>query len=241
MKRVLILEDNMAAAQGLERAIKNVNANIEVTWATNYHDARLLVIDKLFNLFIVDIILDSNNSNDASGLEFISYIRKIMHYEFTPVIVTTSLEGPKMFAYDSLHCYQYLEKPYSLRDASRIIENALKIPQKADEDNYIYLRNEGVILPQRVNEIVYIYYKDRKVIIRSIDGVTNFYYKSIAEIRRQLFSNNFVQCNRNTILNRRYVWKIDALKNKVMLKEGYGEFLIGVTYRKKVYEELTND
>lgn len=239
MKRVLILEDNTVAAYSLEKAVKNMDLNAEVTCVTQYVDACMMVTDRFFDLFIVDIILDKSYVHDTSGLEFISFLRNMKRYEFAPVIITTSLDSPKMFAYDELHCYQYLEKPYAIKDVEQVIEKALKVPQRMDEDNYIYLKNEGCVWPQRINEIVYVYYKDRKVIVKSVDGINSFFYKSVSDIKNHLPGSHFFQCNRNTIINKRYIHKVDVIRNKIILKSEYGSFEIGRTFRKKVYEGLS--
>ena len=60
MKRVLILEDNTVAAYSLEKAVKNMDLNAEVTCVTQYVDACMMVTDRFFDLFIVDIILDKS-------------------------------------------------------------------------------------------------------------------------------------------------------------------------------------
>lgn len=241
MKRILIVEDNEVAAERLERIIKDISPGIETERAASFEEARQFAIKEMFTLFIVDIILNTNDPNDASGLDFITFLRRIKQYEFAPVIITTSLIDPKLYAYDSLHCYQYLEKPFDGERAREIIQKALQVPQRKDDDLCIHLRDEHTILAQKVSEIVYLYYKDRRLVLKSIHGVSRFYYKSIAEVKRQIFSNDFVQCNRNTLLNRNYIWKVDNSKNKVILKEDYGEFDIGVTYRRKIYEEFAND
>ena len=77
MKRVLILEDDMTAACLLERAVKNTDLNAEVTCVSQYADACMMVMDRFFDLFIVDIVLDKSDVHDASGLEFISFLRNM--------------------------------------------------------------------------------------------------------------------------------------------------------------------
>lgn len=240
MKKILIVEDNDMAAERLERIIKDVSCAIETARAASFEEARAFLVKEAFTLFIVDIILDTTDPNDASGLDFIMFLRRMKQYEFAPVIITTSLADPKLYAYDSLHCYQYLEKPFDGEKAREIIGKALQMPQRTDDDLCIHLRDEHTILAQKINEIIYLYYKDRKLVLKSVNGVSRFYYKSIAEVKRQLFSNDFVQCNRNTLLNRNYIWKVDNSNNKVILKDNYGEFAIGVTYRRKLYEEFIN-
>lgn len=241
MKKILILEDDCEAAKRLEKIIGAINGNIEIFYVANYADACKIVFEEVFTLFIVDIVLDRKDPNDASGLDFIRFLRGICQYEFSPVIITTGIADSKLYAYDNLHCYQYLEKPYKTEQVQAAIEQALKIPQKEEQDRYIHLRDDDTILAQKVNEIVYVYYKDRKLILRSVDGVSVFYYRSLRQIKGQLFSNHFVQCNRNTLVNRKFVWKIDVANGKLKLKGTYGNLIIGTTYKRKISEEFAYD
>lgn len=241
MKKVLIVEDNQEAITLLKNVISQMNGNIEVYCAGDYDTACRLVFEEVFTLFIVDIILNRKNPNDASGLDFIRFLRGTEQYVFSPVIITSALADSKLYAYDNLHCYQYLEKPFRVEQARAVIEQALKMPQQKEQERYIHLRDDSTVMAQKVEEIVYVYYKDRKLVLRSIDGVSVFYYKSLKEIKKQLFSNCFLQCNRNTLVNRRYIWKADMAHGRLKLKGNYGELLIGTTYRRKICEELAND
>lgn len=241
MKKILILEDDYDAAERLKEIICKVNGNIEIFHVANYADACKIIFEEVFTLFIVDIILDRKNPNDASGLDFIRLLRGICQYEFSPVIITTGVADSKLYAYDNLHCYQYLEKPFYMEQVQRTIEQALKMPQMQEQDRYIHLRDDSTILAQKVSEIVYVYYKNRKLILRSVDGVSVFYYRSLRQIKGQLFSNHFIQCNRNTLVNRKFVWKIDLINSRLKLKENYGDLTIGTTYKRKISEEFAYD
>lgn len=238
MKRILILEDDDIAADRLKRMICKLDGNIEVFYAANYSDACKIALRQGITLFIVDIILNGKDPNDASGLDFIRFLRGTGQYEFAPVIITSGIGDSKLYAYDQLHCYQYLEKPFYMEQVMAAIRQALKMPQKEETERYIYLRDDSTILTQKVNEIVYVYYKNRRLILKSIDGVSVFYYRSLNQIREQLFSNHFVQCNRHTLVNCEFVWKIDLANSKLRLKKNYGELSIGTTYKKKVSEEF---
>ncbi|MGN0132345.1 MAG: LytR/AlgR family response regulator transcription factor [Lachnospiraceae bacterium] len=241
MKKILILEDDYDAAERLRKIICSINGNIEVFHVASCSDACKIVFEEVFTVFIVDIVLDRRDPNDASGLDFIRFLREIGQYEFSPVIITTAIADSKLYAYDNLHCYQYLEKPFHMEQVRAAIEQALKMPQKKEQERYIHLRDDSTVLAQKVEEIVYVYYKNRKLVLRSIDGVSIFYYRSLSEIRKQLFSNDFLQCNRNTLVNRKFIWKVDMVNGKIKLKEKYGELLIGTTYRRKICEEFAYD
>lgn len=241
MKKVLILEDNAVTAEQLKRIIGKMDGNIETFYAANYADACKIALRQSVTLFIVDIILNGKNPNDASGLDFIRFLRGTGQYEFAPVIITSGIVDSKLYAYDHLHCYQYLEKPFRMEQVMAVIEQALKIPQREEPDRYIYFRDDETILTQKVDEIVYVYYKNRRLILKSIDGVSVFYYRSLNQVKDQLFSSHFVQCNRHTLVNWKYVWKIDLANSKLKLKGNYGELIIGATYKRKVSEEFVYD
>ena len=241
MKKILIVEDDQNSAEFLKKIIEKINGNIEVFHVANYSDACKIIFKERITVFLVDIILERGDPNDASGLDFIRLLRENSQYEFSPVIVTTAVADSKLYAYDRLHCFQYLEKPFYEDQVREAIIQALKIPQKEEGERYIHLRDDDTILAQKVDEIVYIYYKSRKLILRGVDGVSIFYYRSLREIKGQLFSSHFIQCNRNTIVNRKFIWKIDVKNSRLKLKGNYGDLLIGTTYKRKVSEEFLYD
>jgi two-component system LytT family response regulator len=241
MRKVLILEDNKTVMESIKKVVRDVNGGVEILTADNPVTACRLAMGEDIALFIVDIILNQNNPNDASGLDFISYIRGMKKYDFVPVIITTSVADAKLYAYDQLECFRYLEKPFDEQQLSKAVARALQMPQKTDEERCIHLRDETTIQVQKVKEIIYIYYKDRKLLIRSVDGITTFYYKSIMEIKKQLMDSSFLQCNRNTLVNRDFVLKINRKQNEIVLKNNYGVIKMGSVYRKKIIEEFTYD
>ncbi len=241
MKKVLILEDNKHAAETLKEIVKDVDRRVEIIVARSMTEARRLAVEEEFNLFIVDIILNQGNPNDASGLDFISFLREIKKYDFTPIIISTSIADSKLYAYDTLNCFRYIEKPFDAEQVRQAVKRAFQAPQKSQEDKYIHLRDDNTVQAQKVSDIVFIYYKERKLTIRSVDGMSSFYYKSIRGIKRQLVDNRFLQCNRNTLVNCNFVLKIDLKKNKVILKQDYGEVALGSIYKRKIIEEFAYD
>lgn len=66
-----------------------------------------------FDLFLLDVNLVKEDKEDSSGLIFAEEIRSIIKYEFTPVVMITSVASLEIEAYRRIHCYQYLLKPYS--------------------------------------------------------------------------------------------------------------------------------
>lgn len=241
MRKVLILEDNNHIVDSLKEIIKDVDRRVEIIAVRSAAEAHKVVVEEEINLFIIDIILQQDNPNDASGLDFISFIREMKRYDFTPIIVTTSLADPKLYAYDTLNCFKYIEKPFDSEQVKEAVERAFQMPQKSKEDKCIYLRDENTVQIQKVSEIVYIHYKERKLMIKSVDGISTFYYKSIREIKKQLADNRFIQCNRNSLVNCQYILKVDVKNSKVILKDDHGELKLGSIYKRKLVEELAYD
>lgn len=241
MKKILILEDNDVAVEALKSIIKGIDRNAEIAAFKSVPDTLESIIKEDFDLFIVDIVLDRKNPNDASGLDFIGLLREIKKYDFTPVIIITSIVDSKLYAYDTLNCFRYIEKPYDSEQVKTAIKKALQMPQKRMEDKYIHLRDEATVQAFKTEEIVYIYYSDRKLTIRSVNGMSCFYYKSIRELRKQLGDSFFFQCNRNTLVNKRHILKLDMQKNQIVLKNNYGKLTVGRIYKRQLVEEFTND
>lgn len=239
-KKILIVEDNQCAAKGLKKIIKEVNSTLEVFWCKNYKDACELTDEEKMDMFIVDIVLDTNRGNDLSGLDFVSNIRNKSIYRFSPVVFITSISDFKMYAYDQLHCYRYLEKPYETEEAKSIIKEALEMSDRYEADEYITIKDGGIIVKQKIRDIIYMESRDRKLIIRNTEGTETLYYKTIADIKKMLGKEDFFQCNRNTLVNRKFIWKIDMGKGEIRLKDDYGIIEFGRVYKKKISEEFSN-
>ena len=76
-------------------------------------DAYECLMEKEIDLFVVDIILDKSVQGDSSGLRFVDNVRRVTRYAFTPVIFVTSLEDSRLYTYEKLHCYSFVENPYA--------------------------------------------------------------------------------------------------------------------------------
>lgn len=240
MKKILIVEDCQCIAEELRKIIEEINSTFEVYWCKNYEEACKLADEERIDVFIVDIILDTNKANALSGLDFVCNIRNISIYKYSPVVFITSLADSKMYAYDQLHCYRYLEKPYEAEEAKNVIKDALEMSERYEGEEYISIRDGGTIVKQKIRNIVYMESKGRKLIIRNTEGSETLYYKSIADMKKLIWNGDFFQCNRNTLVNRKFIWKIDMGRGEIMLKDGYGVVEFGRVYKKKISEEFGN-
>ena len=111
MKKVLIVEDQENTLEWLRNIVVTCG-DLEVLAVTNVGAAYKHTLEKTIDLFLVDIILEPAVKGDSSGLRFVDNIRNMKKYAFTPVIFLSSLEDSKLYTYEELHCYGFIEKPF---------------------------------------------------------------------------------------------------------------------------------
>ena len=121
MARILILEDENTSRTALKKMLQNISAEITVDAAADLAKARLLLGSTVsFDLFFLDVNLEPEKDGDTSGIRFAEEIRSMRQYEFTPLVMITSVAGLEMEAYRRLHCYQYVVKPYVQSEVEEI-------------------------------------------------------------------------------------------------------------------------
>ncbi len=232
MKSVLIVEDNKKHMEALHTLLSDIE-DIQIIKAYNMTEACYMLSLYDFSLFIVDIILDTEKANDVSGINLVKHIRDIERYEFTPVIFITSLEDPQLYTYRDLHCYQYIEKPFDKEKTLEIINEALKFPIAKNENKSVYFRKEGIIYSVNTGEITYITTGRSGTVIFTIRDCLTLGYYSVTQVLQILDAECFVQCNRNTIVNKNHIEYIDLTNRFIKLKHIKEKLEIGVTMRNK--------
>lgn len=88
-KTVLIIEDDREQLNMLKQLVKEVNGDTEIFTAENVSQAYQLVMEKTIDVFLVDIMLDTEKPGDASGIRLVEKVRQMPKYYFTPVIFIT--------------------------------------------------------------------------------------------------------------------------------------------------------
>lgn len=240
MKKVLVVEDNQKAAQLVRKILHEIENSLEVVIAYDYNSAKQMLINGEYQLFVVDIILNNTNPHDATGLDFVQFLRGFKKYQYTPVVITTSVAEMKEHAYDNLDCYKYLEKPYDYNRAKEVLKKALEMPLEYQEGQFFYIRYDGIVRAIKYMDIVAVYYENRKISIQLVDGMIRAYYKSLSEVYRELPQSIFIRCSKDVIVNKKYIDYIDTKNGKIQLIKPYQAVDIGFSYKRKVVEELIN-
>lgn len=233
-KKILILEDNEENARALAEIVHSVEDDCRIFLASQAAQAYGIVMEQHVHLLLVDIVLDNRQSSEVSGIDFVEKLRKIPEYRFVPVIFVSSLEDPRLYAYSELHCYSYLEKPYHMEKAKRIIAEALHLPVLDNaKKEMISFKIDGVLYCQKTADIVYLFTQNREMHIITVSETFEVPYMGCREALQMLKNSNFIQCSKGTIVNRQYIERIDVGKGIIYLRDDYGELRIGKTLKKQ--------
>lgn len=239
MKRnVLILEDKAEHMEALNKIVSGLAQDTKIFTASDVRTAYQIIMENHIHLFLVDIILCPERTGDVMGLQFAQETRKIKKYQFTPIIFITSLEDPKLYSYSQLHCYGYIEKPFSPDKVRKMVMKALEFPVEDDEERFVYFRKDGIVYAKQICDIVYIENIRRKVVVHCKNDILVIPYKTSEEILREMDSELFIQCSRYAIVNKRYIEEIDYVNRYIKLKYINEPVEIGAIMKNRLKEKL---
>lgn len=239
-KQILIVEDNKHSMEKACRLISKIDG-VFIHKAENSEQAYRYALEYHIDLFIVDIILNTNVQGDVSGTKFVENIRKIEKYSFTPIIFTTSLEDANFYAYAQLHCYRYFEKPYDNEEFVAVVKETLRFESVKEESRFYTYKIDGVYYTVKVQDIIYFQNDSRHSFIHCVDGnILKSPYKSIRTIQLELNSDRFLKCNKNTLLNVDFVANVDSINRYIQLTDGHGTLELGVRLKHSFLEGLKN-
>lgn len=237
MKKILILEDNAVAIEHLKVLIAELEVKCDVYATHDLKDAYQYILENTVDLFIIDIILDTSRPGDTSGLKFVDNLRKIERYAFVPVIFVTSLEDSKLYTYEKLHCYSFVEKPFDSMLVKKAIEKCLRFPSKEREKKTLYFRKDGIILAVELEKLVYAECINHIMHIHIDNGeILKIPYVTLKKLLNDTADYNIIQCSRNTLVNKDFVHNVDITNRIIQLKDNHGRVEIGVMYKKYMKE-----
>ncbi|MGL6199997.1 MAG: LytR/AlgR family response regulator transcription factor [Lachnospiraceae bacterium] len=234
MIHILVLEDQQMSREALVNILKHISHDISVSEAAAYEEAEaFLNSDITYDLFMLDINLDMKQPEDISGMAFAEEIRKRRGYEFTPVVMITSVASLEMSAYRDLHCYQYIVKPFFSQDVEDVVNKLLQ-QHKQPEQVFITVKKEGINYRINCDDIVYIKAIPRGVCLYLRYDHIEVPYLTIRKLQEQLPQDEFLQCHRMFVIHIKYVNYLD-LVNQMISMQGSREMIdIGVTYKTEV-------
>lgn len=234
MVKILILEDNGDSRAALEAMIRRNFKQVEVFSAAGLKEAEEILLScPELDLFFLDINLNSNKVDDSDGLVFAKRLREQQKYEFTPIVFITSILSLELTAYREIQCYRYITKPFDEREVTDIIHKVLN-HTGSEERRTILVKKDGINYKIFCDDIVYIEAISRGIRIYLKDEQTEVRYMSLKQIFARLPQNEFIQCHRMWIVNRKYVEYVDFVNQLIKLTGYKSPVEIGVTYKARI-------
>ncbi len=236
IRKVLIVEDDASSMEMLARLIEEVNPSSIIFRATKAAEVYRIIHENLIDLFLLDIILNTKDASDLTGINIAEEIRTIDKYKFTPIIFITSLEDPEMYSYKELHSFKYIEKPIHINETKQVISEAIEYKTMPVKEKVLHFRKGGIIYTVKENDIIYMESRLHLLRVYTKNEYLEIPYKTCKGMLSVLDSELFVQCSKSVIVNREYIKNVDTVNRYIELEFGYKNVAIGKKYLEKVVE-----
>lgn len=216
----------------IESAIIENNLRAEIVCVTDRPEEFLeMVVSGRINTCFVDINLGNNNN----GINIAQKIRASMGMYSVEIVFITSFAQFMQSAF-RIKPFNYLLKPIScntikkelLRLSKSFLTNTL--PQ---DDGFLTIQNKYMLKRIKKDEIIYCEYSNFKTTVYGVHDQLQFYIP-LHSVKTQLPSESFLHSQRNTIVNIRFVEKIDfSNEGQIYLGNGIGPLPLSRKYKKE--------
>lgn len=238
MAKIMIVEDDIIIAKGLDVIIKSVGDDIETTITGYAKEALEYAANQEYDMFLLDIQL-----LDYSGYELAKEIRNIDKYKLTPIVFITAIPTKELLAFKEIHCYDYIIKPFKDTEVIEVVSTLINYGanKREEKDNYLNLKQRGYIYRINTRDIIYIesIYKKIKVVTdKEKIEVNNC---TLYKIREELLEEEFVQCHKSFIINRNYIKGVDLVNSLIELSSTDVKVPIGRKYKENLMGGMADE
>lgn len=238
MAKIMIVEDDIIIAKGLDVIIKSVGDNIETTITQYSKEALEYANYQKYDLLFLDIQL-----LDYSGYELAKEIRNIDKYKLTPIVFITAIPTKELLTFKEIHCYDYIIKPFKDTEVIEVVSTLINYGanKREGKDNYLNLKQRGYIYRINTRDIIYIesIYKKIKVVTDKEQIEVN--NCTLYKIREELLEEEFVQCHKSFIINRNYIKGVDLVKSLIELSSTDVRVPIGRKYKENLMGGMVDE
>lgn len=236
MPKILLVEDNPAAATKIRQYIKNIDPALELLTCKEAGAAYGLAQQEHMDLFILDIQL-----KDYKGTSLASQLRSLPQYKYTPIIFESALAGEELSAYRDVKCYGFLIKPYTEAEFRTVFQDALGLSGKLkQEEHHIQIQQKQFILDYCVSEIAYVEAFGKKLTIHTRNALVGnkedvISGYTLSGLLALMDDPTVVQCHKSILVNTAYIAQIDKVRREITLK-GFAEKLpVGNKYQSALW------
>lgn len=237
MQKILIVEDDKIQSEQLYKGILQQYPNWCIVCASDYDSAKTYIENSLmqesFSLFLLDIQL-SQTPGDQGGFLLSEIIRSYQQYYSTPILFLTSITDQIQHALHSYHCYNYIQKPYSIDDIlfqihqmmatgmlnlkTLIIRDTCRIRHRLSPDDILYIES-----------------KNHTLILMTLQGPLTTREYTLQSLLSEL-NFDFLRCHRKYIINKNHIRNYDETNRFLTICQF--SIPVGRTYQKNLESVL---
>lgn len=213
INKVVIVEDETAAAVNLRSMLKSINPDVEVL-------AVLESVEEAVEYFSQGVEADAvfMDIHLADGDSF--RIFKSVDIAI-PIIFTTAYDEYALEAF-KVNSIDYLLKPFKEEDLKRALDKLQRLTAteratatervenmiastESDTLRTILVRFKDKLIPVSMEDVAYFYTFSERVTLTTLDGTTYTIDKTLETLTQQLDANKFFRANRQFIVSRKAV------------------------------------
>lgn len=234
MIHVMILEDDKMSMEALTKILSEYNKEFCIHKASTYKEAKRLLNEEIrYGLFLLDVNLNGSDKEDIGGILFAKEIRDKHLYTFTPIVMVTAIGAMEMQAYREIHCYQYIMKPYERKQVEDVLQKVLE-KELFEKPRQIQVKRDGINYQINCNEILFIEAIPRGCAIHMKRETWKVPYLTLKQIVTMLPENQFIQCHRMFVVNKKEIEYVDKVNRIIKIKECNDVVEIGITYKNEL-------
>lgn len=213
INKVVIVEDETAAAANLRSMLKNINPDVEVLAVLESVEESVEFFSKGVE---ADVVFMDIHLADGDSFRIFKSVDIAI-----PIIFTTAYDEYALEAF-KVNSIDYLLKPFKEEDLTRALDKLQRLTAteratatqrvetmvaSADSDTLrtILVRFKDKLIPISMDDVAYFYTFSERVTLTTLDGATYPVDKTLETLTHQLDTHNFFRANRQFIVSRKAV------------------------------------
>lgn len=239
MKNILISLHSPQLTVLIEKKCKDILEGCKIFNCSTYNMAIETLMNTTIDLFLIEDFISHSKFDSVMGFELMNKIRMIQKYLFTPIFFFSKLEKSILYAFQTFHCFACLEYPCNSEQLSRQLKTALYYQTPRDLNRDIYFKKDGILYNITMNKIIYIKCsRSGTLILCKGKPSQTFSYYTCQQILDYLDSENFLQCNKSSIVNISYIDHIDDVNHLISFSNTTNEIELGSCYKESLFQSL---
>lgn len=238
MQKVLIVEDDYNQLNELKTSIQKNYPNWNIQTADNSKQARFLLDVSLqpgqtFTLFLLDVQLEPETGK-TGGFLLAEEIRKHPEYFTTPLLFLTSVSDENYFALSHYHCYNYIAKPYQMKDIIEQLQQMILTGFLMETT--FFVRDESHITHTiALQDILYAQSSSHTISLTTRQTVISTRAYTMDGLLKEL-GRNFCRCHKKYIINLSHIENYDKTARYLTIRKN--KIPVGRTYKNTLEKAL---